>query len=150
MLLSIVQIGCIVFLSCLAFLWARSQWRRLPPGPPGLPFLGNIADMPKDYEWRHWAKHKDIYGTLLAVIFFSHTRLRRSLTLLLLGPVSSVCVLGQPIIILNSLKACEDLLEKRSAIYSGRPVLQFAGEMYAYLACAWSWSSDMVFFLCKG
>lgn len=33
--------------------------------------------MPKDYEWRHWAKHKDIYGTLLVVIF-SHTRLRRS------------------------------------------------------------------------
>ncbi|KAN0135849.1 Cytochrome P450 [Lactarius tabidus] len=109
MLLSILQIGCVVFLSCLAFLWARSQWRRLPPGPPGLPFLGNIADMPKDYEWRHWAKHKAIYG-----------------------PISSVCVLGQPIIILNSLKACEDLLEKRSAIYSGRPVLQFAGEMIGW------------------
>ncbi|KAI9451145.1 cytochrome P450 oxidoreductase [Lactarius psammicola] len=65
--------------------------------------------MPKDYEWRHWAKHKDIYG-----------------------PVSSVCVLGQPIIIINSLKASEDLLEKRSAIYSGRPVLQFAGEMIGW------------------
>ena len=39
--------------------------------------------------------------------------------------------MGQPIILLNSLKACEDLLEKRSSIYSGRPVLQFAGEMYA-------------------
>lgn len=48
---------------------------------------------------------------------------------IILGPVSSVCIMGQPIIVLNSLKACEDLLEKRSAIYSGRPVLQFAGEM---------------------
>ncbi len=37
--------------------------------------------------------------------------------------------MGQPIIILNSLKVCEDLLEKRSATYSGRPVLQFSGEM---------------------
>jgi hypothetical protein len=43
--------------------------------------------------------------------------------------------MGQPIIILNSLKACEDLLEKRSAIYSGRPVLQFAGEMYVGRLC---------------
>ncbi|KAH9170063.1 cytochrome P450 oxidoreductase [Lactarius sanguifluus] len=65
--------------------------------------------MPKDYEWRHWAKHKDIYG-----------------------PISSVCIMGQPIIILNSLKVCEDLLEKRAVIYSGRPVLRFAGEMIGW------------------
>ncbi len=63
MLLSTFQIGCLVLLSCLVFLWARSQWRRLPPGPRGLPFLGNIADMPKDYEWLHWGKHKDVYGS---------------------------------------------------------------------------------------
>ncbi|KAH8985750.1 cytochrome P450 oxidoreductase [Lactarius hatsudake] len=115
MLLSTFQIGCLIFLACLAFLWARSQWRRLPPGPPGLPFLGNIGDMPKDYEWLHWAKHKDLYG-----------------------PISSVCVMGQPIIILNSLKVCEDLLEKRSVIYSGRPLLHFAGEMIG-------WNLQMIF-----
>ncbi|KAH9029938.1 cytochrome P450 [Lactarius pseudohatsudake] len=109
MLLSTFQIGCLVSSASLAFLWVRRQWRRLPPGPPGLPFLGNIADMPKDYEWRHWAKHKDIYG-----------------------PISSVCIMGQPIIILNSLKVCEDLLEKRAVIYSGRPVLRFAGEMIGW------------------
>jgi hypothetical protein len=51
--------------------------------------------------------------------------------------------MGQPIIILNSLKACEDLLEKRSAIYSGRPVLQFAGEMYAYHWDVPGWSADV-------
>ena len=81
--------------------------------------------MPKDYEWRHWAKHKDVYGTLSPFPHVAHAYNA------IIGPVSSVCVMGQPIIILNSLKACEDLLEKRSSIYSGRPVLQFAGEMYA-------------------
>ncbi|KAH9051796.1 cytochrome P450 oxidoreductase [Lactarius vividus] len=65
--------------------------------------------MPNDYEWRHWAKHKDIYG-----------------------PISSVCIMGQPIVILNSFKVCEDLLEKRAVIYSGRPVLRFAGEMIGW------------------
>jgi hypothetical protein len=136
MLLSILQIGCVVFLSCLAFLWARSQWWRLPPGPqaPGLPFLG-IADILKDYEWRHWAKHKAVYGTHLRRYLFSHTRLRH--TTISSGPVSYVCVLGQPIIILNSLKAYED--EKRSAIYSGRSVLQFACEIYrTSMGCAWA------------
>ena len=67
MLLSTFEIGCLALLACLAFLWARGQWRQLPPGPTGLPLLGNIADMPKDYEWRHWAKHKDIYGAFPAV-----------------------------------------------------------------------------------
>jgi hypothetical protein len=61
-----------------------------------------------------------------AVISFPHAAHASSA---IIGPVSSVCIMGQPIIILNSLKACEDLLEKRSATYSGRPVLQFAGEM---------------------
>jgi hypothetical protein len=143
-----VQIGCVVFLSCLAPLWARSQWWRLPLDLRlGLPFLG-IADIPKDYEWRHWAKHKAVYGTHLRRYLFSHTRLRH--TTISSGPVSSMCVLGQLIIILNSLKACED--EKRSAIYSGRPVLQFAGEMYVYrtsMACAWA-VIDHLIFLCKG
>lgn len=35
----------------------------LPPGPRGLPIIGNMLDMPKDYEWLHWSKHKDLYGT---------------------------------------------------------------------------------------
>jgi hypothetical protein len=37
----------------------------LPPGPKGVPLLGNIYDMPKSdvLEAFHWLKHKDLYGT---------------------------------------------------------------------------------------
>ncbi|KAI0068104.1 cytochrome P450 oxidoreductase [Artomyces pyxidatus] len=102
----------------LACLIVIGQYRRyshpLPPGPRGIPFIGNILDLPKDYEWIHWAKHRGLYG-----------------------PISSVSILGQPVIFLNSLDVCNDLLEKRSSIYSGRPVLPFAGEMIG-------WNREMI------
>ncbi|KAI0261388.1 cytochrome P450 [Gloeopeniophorella convolvens] len=106
---SALHTGSIALLGLLVISWAFHRRRRLPPGPYGLPLLGNVIGLPKEYEWLHWAKFKDTYG-----------------------PVSSVCIMGQPIILLNSLKACEDLLEKRSSVYSGRPVLQFAGEMIGW------------------
>ncbi|KAI0296290.1 cytochrome P450 [Multifurca ochricompacta] len=104
-----IQAIFVVLFASLVLLWVRNPRRRLPPGPRGLPILGNVIGLRKEYQWRHWAKYKDSYG-----------------------PVSSLCIMGQPIIILNSLKACEDLLEKRSAVYSGRPVSQFAGEMIGW------------------
>jgi hypothetical protein len=119
----IFQVVSLLLLTFIGFRWALDKRRRLPPGPRGLPFIGNAFDLPKSYEWLHWAKQKDLYGTGHCT---SSLRLYLTQTL---GPVSSVCVMGQPIIILNSLTACQDLLEKRSAKYSGRPVLPFAGEM---------------------
>ncbi|TFK32637.1 cytochrome P450 monooxygenase [Crucibulum laeve] len=87
------------------------RWRRtpFPPGPRGIPLVGNIFDLPKKYEWIHWAKYKDMYG-----------------------PISSVSVMGTRIVLLNSLDACIELLERRSSIYSNRPVLPFAGEMIGW------------------
>ncbi|GJD01087.1 O-Methylsterigmatocystin oxidoreductase [Colletotrichum higginsianum] len=37
----------------------------LPPGPKGLPFVGNLRDMPTPevLAAHHWAKHRDLYGT---------------------------------------------------------------------------------------
>ncbi|KIJ44994.1 hypothetical protein M422DRAFT_30174 [Sphaerobolus stellatus SS14] len=95
---------------CLAahHFWQRAT-RRLPPGPKGIPLLGNILDQPTTHEWIHWGKHKEVYG-----------------------PISSVTVLGQTIVILNDLKTCMELLEKRSADYAGRPRLPFAGEMIGW------------------
>ena len=37
---------------CIAYHRYQNNRRRLPPGPPGLPFVGNIFDIPKENEWK--------------------------------------------------------------------------------------------------
>ncbi|OGE54266.1 hypothetical protein PENARI_c006G06548 [Penicillium arizonense] len=83
----------------------------LPPGPRPKPVLGNIADLPPpgSQDWMHWLKHKELYG-----------------------PISSITVMGQTIVILNDANVALELLGKRSAIYSSRPNLVFASEMVGW------------------
>ena len=83
----------------------------LPPGPKPKPIIGNVADLPPAgvQEWVHWGKFKELYG-----------------------PISSIQVMGTTIIILNDARMAFDLFEKRSAAYSDRPPMIFAGEM-----CGW-------------
>ena len=82
----------------------------LPPGPKGLPLLGNIKDLPTPgiLECHHWLKHKDLYG-----------------------PISSITVLGQIFVIVNDADIALELLRDRAGKYSGRPEMMFSGEMYA-------------------
>ncbi|TDL26571.1 cytochrome P450 [Rickenella mellea] len=81
----------------------------LPPGPKPRPLIGNLLDLPKEYDWLHWAKHKPLYG-----------------------PISSISVFGQTMILIHSPQIAFDLFEKKSSIYSSRPTLVFGGQM-----CGW-------------
>lgn len=80
----------------------------LPPGPKGLPLIGNIADLPPHGipEWQHWLKFRDQYG-----------------------PLSSVTVTGQTMIIIQDKDMAMELFEKQALKYSSRPTLMFACEM---------------------
>ena len=49
-----------------------------------------------------------------------------------LGDVAYINVLGQHMVILNSSKAAVDLLDKRSATYSDRPILMMCGELVGW------------------
>ncbi|KAF2875650.1 cytochrome P450 [Massariosphaeria phaeospora] len=90
----------------------RKREPPLPPGPPGLPLVGNIKDLPAPGvpEYLHWFEHKDRYG-----------------------PLSSVTVLGQAIIIIHDKKVALELMDKRGAIHSGRPKMKFGFDMVGWI-----------------
>ncbi|KAH6621612.1 cytochrome P450 [Chaetomium sp. MPI-SDFR-AT-0129] len=69
-----------------------------PPGPPTLPILGNLHQMPSKnghVQFKKWAEEY--------------------------GPVYSLIIGTQVMIVLSSDTAIKDLLDKRSGIYSSRP-----------------------------
>jgi hypothetical protein len=72
----------------------------LPPGPPKLPLIGNLHQTPSLYPWRVYGEWGKQYGPVMA--------LRYGKDLL---------------IVLGTLEAGRDLLDKRSNIYSSRPHL---------------------------
>lgn len=64
-----------------------------------------------------------------------HYRTQSSLLLIFIhcvGDICSVTVLGQTIILLNSAQIACDMLDKKGAIYSDRPVLQMGGELVGW------------------
>ncbi|KAJ5925569.1 hypothetical protein N7454_008208 [Penicillium verhagenii] len=83
----------------------------LPPGPKPRLIVGNLADLPPPgvQDWMHWLKHKELYG-----------------------PISSVTVMGQTLIIINDTKIASDLLRKRASLYSSRPNMAFASELVGW------------------
>ncbi|PCH41344.1 cytochrome P450 [Wolfiporia cocos MD-104 SS10] len=84
----------------------NSRARTLPPGPEGWPLIGNVLDMPTSYEWQTFSAWSEKWGDIICVTIF-----------------------GQPMVILNSPQHAFEILDKKGAIYSDRPVLTMASKM---------------------
>lgn len=87
--------------------------RHLPPGPKPLPFVGNVFDLPSTQLERCFAQWGERYGDVVYIQLF-----------------------GQPMVVLHTLEAARDLLEKRSAIYSDRPRFVLFSELMGWEAAS--------------
>ncbi|KAF5386287.1 hypothetical protein D9757_008622 [Collybiopsis confluens] len=92
-------------------LYRSTRPRKLmtPPGPKPAFIVGNILQVPLTSPEEVFARWTDNYGDIVYLK-----------------------VLHQPILILNSVAAAQDLLEKRSAIYSDRPQFVLLNEMMGW------------------
>ncbi|KAJ7484014.1 cytochrome P450 [Mycena galericulata] len=107
-----VALGSAVVLGAIVLKYIRGKRRaKLPPGPPGLLFFGNLFQLSARV-WLNFATWKAIYG-----------------------PVVYLDIAGQPIVVLNTPKAAADLLDRRinrrAGIYSDRPQNIVASELMA-------------------
>ncbi|OCH93180.1 cytochrome P450 [Obba rivulosa] len=84
----------------------------LPPGPSPLPFIGNVRDIPPSHEWITYAKWAKTYGDVMHISVF-----------------------GKSLVLLSSLDAAKDLLEKRSAVTSDRPHFAMISDLMG-----WTWA----------
>ncbi|KAF7375480.1 putative monooxygenase [Mycena sanguinolenta] len=85
-------------------LWNLSPRKsNVPPGPRRWPIIGSILEVPRAYQWVTFSKWAKTYGSIVYVDAW-----------------------GQPLFIINSAKVANDLLDKRSSIYSDRPTLTMA------------------------
>ncbi|KAI0631990.1 cytochrome P450 [Trametes polyzona] len=98
----------------------RLRGRTLPPGPEPLPIIGNLLDMPRLKQWHGFRDMCAEYGD---VVYMN--------------------ILGKSILVIGSTRAAGELLEKRSANTSSRPVahilpligndIAFSGMQYGQL-----------------
>ncbi|KAH9929328.1 cytochrome P450 [Fomitopsis serialis] len=98
---------------------ATRKKRPLPPGPRGIPLLGNIYDVPRGREWlayQNWSREYD-------------------------SDIIYLNLAGTPVVVVNSIDAAYELFERRSSLYSDRYLhllcVRDLDSLHSRVGCDW-------------
>ncbi|KAJ6527992.1 cytochrome P450 [Mycena vulgaris] len=100
----------------LLTLFYASRWKRnrsklpLPPGPKGLPLVGNLFDIPSERQWEAYLKWSKEFNS----------------------DIIRLNVAGTSIVVLSSMEAIRGLFDRRSSLYSDRPQLPMLTELMGW------------------
>ncbi|KIY73621.1 cytochrome P450 [Cylindrobasidium torrendii FP15055 ss-10] len=106
---SILLALLVVVVAVVASSLSRKRAGKLPPGPRGLPLLGNALDMMKLRPWLVYNEWKQQYGD---IVYFT--------------AADRGCLL------LSSHKTTHELMDKRGSNYADRPRAVMSGEIVGY------------------
>lgn len=108
-------------LACWIFLRQKRRQYKFPPGPSPKPIIGNALDVPAQKPWLTYLKWSKEHNS---GFFFSRLVVRGHLkTYATAGDIIGLKTMNMHMIVLHKIKDAEMLLEKRSSIYSDRPIL---------------------------
>ncbi|KAF9247139.1 cytochrome P450 [Melanogaster broomeanus] len=102
-----------------------------PPGPKGLPLVGNLADMPSVKPWLTFTEWGQKYGKSPSFKCYDHLFLSPP-SFNFAGDISHIEILGQHIVVLNNVNTAMEMLDKKSSAYSDRPIFPMGGELVGW------------------
>ncbi|GJJ12687.1 hypothetical protein Clacol_006931 [Clathrus columnatus] len=106
----------------------HSNTKILPPGPPGLPFIGNLLQvLGAKQRWRTFMSWTHKYGEFILMDLFQTKK--ENADTCSIGAFFFLNIGGKPAIVIGNHKVAIDLLEKRGNIYSDRPTNIVAHEI---------------------
>ncbi|KAF8882785.1 cytochrome P450 [Mucidula mucida] len=91
-------------------LWFKRKRLPKPPGPPGLPIIGNLLDMP--------------LGVIGRSLGNGGKHTARPLISLSVGPTT--------VVVINTHEKAKEILDKKGTTYSSRPYLAMAGDLMGW------------------
>jgi len=112
MLSPTVKVALAAFLIVIVVQWMRSGRKSLPegvrepPGPKGIPILGNLTEIPPFHSWLKFKQWSDEYG-----------------------PLFKLSIAGAPHVVVSTEKIANDLMRERGTLYSDREQLPMAAQL---------------------